>query len=133
MSLNTPNGESRMPTCPCDRGNRCFGHLQHETGTFPIGRRSIGTLIRVRTDELFQQIAVRAVQLDAVKPGCHGIPRGLRIFRDGCLDVRPVIACARDAAYALASVYISPSAFTAEGASMCAPRQVQRMAIRRSA
>src|SRR5660397_280151 len=74
---------------PANRSNRCFGQLQHETGTF-LDRTTItiGTLIRVRTDELFKQIAVRAVQLDAVKPGCHGILRGLRKFCDGCLDIR---------------------------------------------
>ena len=48
----------------------------------------IGSLVRVRANELFEQVAVGAVQFDAVEPRGDGVFRGRRKFLDRRRDVR---------------------------------------------
>ena len=48
---------------------------------------SIGAMVHVGVQELFDQVAVGGVQFDAVEPGFDGEARRLRIFGHGCSNV----------------------------------------------
>ncbi|OGS96175.1 MAG: hypothetical protein A3H31_06860 [Gallionellales bacterium RIFCSPLOWO2_02_FULL_57_47] len=72
-----------------DRIDHGIGHLEHEARpVFDRAAVAIRALVRVRADELFEQIAVRPVQLDAVESRSNGVLRGLREFPYRGPDVR---------------------------------------------
>jgi hypothetical protein len=78
--------------------------------------------VRARPDELFEQVAVGAVQLDAVEAGRDGVGRRLRKLRDGRVMSAALIASGTGSGFMpSASVYISPAAAIADGARTRAP------------
>src|SRR5690606_34021605 len=71
---------------PCLRDR--LGHLEEQPGA--IGDRPavlVGALVRARLKELFEQVAVGAMDLDAVEPGLAGVPRGLVVALDNPGDL----------------------------------------------
>ena len=68
-----------------DRRNHRVDDLDHKARAV-LDRTAIGVgaLVRIRADELLEQITIGAVQLDAVEPGGNRVLRRVHILSQAC-------------------------------------------------